>query len=91
MKKIEWKWKALYLFGVVPLFLLLFAGSGSHSGGDIEDLLIPFLFAAGAVFVISVPLLLGLLFFRRSGYLKFAMVFPLVVVVVFFIFMWFRY
>ena len=89
--KIKWKWIAFYLSGIVPLFLLILAGSGSHAGGELEHLLIAFLVAIGAVFVISVPLIFGLLFFRNAKYLKFSSVIPLVVVVVFLIFQWFQF
>lgn len=91
MAKIERKWKAFYLSGVLPVFLLVFAGSGSHAGGELEHLLIAFVVAIGAVFVISIPLLFGLLFFRNAKYLKVSLVIPLVVIVVFLIFQWFRF
>lgn len=89
--KIKWKWKAFYLSGAVSVFLLVFAASGSHAGGELEYLLIAFVIAIGAVFVISVPLIFGLLFFRNTKYLKFSLVIPLVTVVAFLIFQWFRF
>ena len=85
------KWKPFYLSGVALVFLLVFAGSASHAGGELEYLLIAFVVAIGAVFVISVPLIFGLLFFRNAKYLKFSSAIPLVVVVVFLIFQWFQF
>ncbi len=91
MIKIDTKWKVLYLSGIVPVFLLVFAGSGSHAGGELEYLLIAFAIAIAAVFVVSVPLIFGLVFFRNAKYIKFSSLIPLVLVLVFLIFQWFRF
>ena len=91
MIKIDTKWKVLYLCGIVPVFLLVFAGSGSHAGGELEYLLIAFAIAIAAVFVVSVPLIFGLVFFRNAKYIKFSSLIPLVLVLVFLIFQWFRF
>lgn len=86
MAKNNWKWKAFYLSGVVPIFLLVFAGSGSHAGGELEHLLFALLVATGVVFVLSAPIIFGLLFYRNTKYLKLSSVIPLVVVVVILLF-----
>jgi hypothetical protein len=91
MANIEWKWKSFFLSGVFPLFLLVFAGSASHAGGEFEYLLIAFLVAISAVFVISIPLMFGLVFFRNPKYLKFSSAIPLVVLLVFLVSQWFRF
>lgn len=91
MVNIEWKWKVLYLSGVVPLFLLVFAGSGSHAGGELEHLFIAFLVAIGAVFVISLPLIFGLLFFKNAKYLRFSSLIPLFVTLVFMVVLLLRF
>jgi hypothetical protein len=91
MVNIEWKWKVLYLSGVVPLFLLVFAGSGSHGGGELEHLFIAFLVAIGAVFVISLPLIFGLLFFKNAKYLRFSSLIPLFVTLVFMVVLLLRF
>ena len=91
MENIDWKWKALYLSGVMPVFLLVFAGSGSHAGGELEYILIALIVAIGAVLVMSVPLIFGLFFFRNATYLKFCSVIPLVIIVVFLVFQLFKF
>ena len=91
MANIGWKWKVFYLSGVVPVFLFVFAGSGSHAGGELEYLLIAFLVAIGAVLVISAPLILGLLFFRNAKYLKISSVIPLAVILALLILQWLRF
>ena len=90
MNKIEKKWIAFYLCGIVPIFFIIFAGSGSHAGGEFEYVLIAFGIAVGAIFIISLPLLLGLLFFRNSKYIKIALIIPLLICVLFILLYWFR-
>jgi len=90
MNKIEKKWIAFYLSGIVPIFFIIFAGSGSHAGGEIEYVIIAFGIAIGAIFIISLPLLAGLLFFRNSTYIKCALIIPPLICVLFILFYWLR-